>query len=129
MLAWLAVGRISTLVLKPRATAARATAAPTKPEAPVTRTTSLMVEAHAREGLAAFDALPIDQRRHAQHDLTRPLEQRYGQAQFRGKPEQRRQHGVPRLLYANGSGNENGDAADGAKQRFQCHSIGYGDLA
>src|ERR1700761_2204787 len=113
MLAWLAVGRISTLVLKPRATAARATAAPTKPEAPVTSTISLMVETHAGEGLAALNALPIEQRRHAQHDLARPFEQRHGQAQFGGKPEQRRQHGVPRLLHPDGGGNENGDATDG----------------
>src|ERR1700760_2945332 len=105
MFAWLAVGRISTLVLKPRASAARATAAPTKPEAPVTSTVSLMAGhfppgrppkpaallgfarprdrfmrfAHhfSPKSFAAFEALPIKKRRHAQHDLPRPLQQRY----------------------------------------------------
>src|SRR6185437_16381156 len=92
-----AVGRISTLTLKPRASAARATAAPTKPEAPVTRTRSLMTTGptHRR---ASFNGLPIEQHRHAKNNFARPLEQRHGQAQFGWQAEQRRQHRIAGFL-------------------------------
>src|SRR6185312_8643940 len=53
ILAWLAVGRIKTRTLKPRSSALRATAAPTKPEAPVTRTMSLMDAARPRSAARA----------------------------------------------------------------------------
>src|SRR3569623_1676616 len=80
-LARLAVGRSSTLTLKPRASALRATAAPTKPEAPVTKTVSTIGGSGLgrSQGGASFDTLPIQQRRNTDHDLTRPLEQGHRQ--------------------------------------------------
>src|SRR5438094_3105467 len=87
MFSRLALGRISTRTCRPRATRARATAEPTKPDAPVTSATSL-IEAHPGRSpkLAAlvavagpqdrllrcahrFSPLPVKQRRHAQYDL------------------------------------------------------------
>src|SRR5260221_14314606 len=103
MFSRLALGRISTRTCRPRATSACATAEPTKPDAPVTSTMSL-IEAHPGRSpkLAAlvavtgpqdrllrcahrFPPLPIEQRRHPQHDFARPLEQRYRHTHLGGK--------------------------------------------
>src|ERR1041385_9256576 len=69
-----ALGRISTRTCKPRLTRARATAEPTNPDAPVTRAMSDIARLDIK-GAPAFHSLPVYQRRHAQHDFARPLEQ------------------------------------------------------
>src|SRR5471032_243177 len=102
MFSRLALGRISTRTVNPRATSARATAEPTKPDAPVTRATSdmgFLFGRQVRESFAAFDSLPVQQRRHSQHNLPRPLEQGYRDAHFGGKAKHRRQHGIAPLLH------------------------------
>src|SRR5690349_17371220 len=93
ILARLAVARIRTFTRTPRAKALRATAAPTKPEAPVTRTVSAIGGPGLSGGQpgAPFHHLPINQRGYPDHDLTGSLEQRHRQTQFGRQPEQRRQ--------------------------------------
>ena len=54
-----ALARISTRTCKPRATSARATAEPTKPDAPVTSATSDIAALFRSKRLAAFIGLPI----------------------------------------------------------------------
>src|SRR5215472_12596328 len=89
-----AEGRISTRTCSPRAIRARATAEPTKPDAPVTSATSDIVRLDIAEGTAAFHRLPIKQCRNTQYDLARPLEQGHRHTHFRRQAEQRRQHGI-----------------------------------
>src|SRR5579859_7820366 len=72
-----ALARINTRTVRPRATKARATAEPTNPDAPVTNAMSGMGRLDTGKCAAALNRLPIDQGRHAQHDLARPLEQRH----------------------------------------------------
>src|SRR6202012_1373248 len=102
MLSREALARISTRTCRPRAIRARATAEPTNPDAPVTRAMADIARLDAAKGAAPFKTLPINQRRHTQNDLTRPLEQRHRHAHFRRQAEQGRQHGIAPLLHPDG---------------------------
>src|SRR5689334_17344121 len=105
-----ALARISTLTRKPRATKARATAEPTNPEAPVTNAMSDIGRSDIGESAPAFDRLPVNQGRHTQHDLARPLEQGHRHAHFHRQAEQRRQHGIAPFLHPDGGRHRRGDA-------------------
>src|SRR6218665_2653411 len=88
MLGRLAGGGISTFTFRPRASSARATAEPTKPDAPVTSAVSVTRHLPAcAECRSPLDTLPIEQRRNAQHDFTGAFEQRHRQPHLGGQPE------------------------------------------
>src|SRR5580700_2029041 len=114
-------GLTSARTRSPRAASKRATAEPTKPDAPVTRTRSSISgfrRFNAGESTAAFHRLPDQQDRNADRDFSCALEQRGADAELRRETEQGHQRGVTDLLHADRGRNKDEGTAQGAQQRF-----------